>query len=218
MLIGWRLISNCKKVNNVSVSCIYLIKLLILQRISNNNWRMKTVLQNFVTRMLLSLLWFVSIMLMFDACSPFPPTAPDVALPVSFATAGVSSEQLPFILADTITPPANPMAPEDLSSYPTYAGTLQIFAADAFNNLNGRYFCGIQLQTPIEIKLSDYETNCYSALYLLDNDSENLVQFDHPLLQSCVVGDTILVTGTPIQISDGIALGIAMRYVQPLHP
>lgn len=218
MLIGWRLISNCKKVNNVSVSCIYLIKLLILQRISNNNWRMKTVLQNFVTRMLLSLLWFVSIMLMFDACSPFAPTAPDVALPVSFATAGVSSEQLPFILADTITPPANPMAPEDLSSYPTYAGTLQIFAADAFNNLNGRYFCGIQLQTPIEVKLSDYETNCYSALYLLDNDSETLVQFDHPLLQSCVVGDTILVTGTPIQISDGIALGIAMRYVQPLHP
>ena len=39
--------------------------------------------------------------------------------------------------------------PEDLSSYPTYAGTLQIFAADAFNSLNGRYFCGIQLQTPI---------------------------------------------------------------------
>ena len=101
------------------------------------------------------------------------------------------------------------------------AGTLSrsiAITADAFNNLNGRYFCGIQLQTPIEIKLSDYETNCYSALYLLDNDSENLVQFDHPLLQSCVVGDTILVTGTPVQISDGIALGIAMRYVQPLHP
>lgn len=156
------------------------------------------------------------------ACSPGGPALDgptDSMLPaVNFATATVPSEQLPFILADTVTPPANPMAPEDLSSYPTYAGTLQIFAADAFNNLNGRYFCGIQLQTPIEIKLSDYETNCYSALYLLDNDSENLVQFDHPLLQSCVVGDTILVTGTPIQISDGIALGIAMRYVQPLHP
>ena len=179
---------------------------------------MKTVLQNFVTRMLLSLLWFVSIMLMFDACSPFAPTAPDVAIPVSFATAGVPSEHMSFILADTITPPANPMAPEDLSAFPTYAGTLQIFAADAFNNLNGRYFCGIQLQTPIEVKLSDYETNCYSALYLLDNDSETLVQFDHPLLQSCVVGDTILVTGTPVDISNGMAFGIAMRYVQPLHP
>lgn len=179
---------------------------------------MKTVLQNFVTRMLLFLFWFVSIVLMLIACSPFAPGVPDAALPVGFATADVPSEQLPFILADTITPPANPMAPEDLSSYPTYAGTLQIFAADAFNNLNGRYFCGIQLQTPIEIKLSDYETNCYSALYLLDNDSENLVQFDHPLLQSCVVGDTILVTGTPVDISNGMAFGIAMRYVQPLHP
>ena len=177
--------------------------------------RMKTVMLRFV----FLFLWFMSIVLMFIACSPFAPGGePDATFPVGFVTAGVPSEQLPFILADTITPPANPMAPEDLSSYPTYAGTLQIFAADAFNNLNGRYFCGIQLQTPIEIKLSDYETNCYSALYLLDNDSENLVQFDHPLLQFCVVGDTILVTGTPIQISDGIALGIAMRYVQPLHP
>lgn len=187
---------------------------------------MKTVLKNLQTRMLLSLLWFVSIVLMFIACSPTTPggvspnepDAPAATFPVSFATAGVPSEQLPFILADTITPPANPMAPEDLSAFPTYAGTLQIFAADAFNNLNGRYFCGIQLQTPIEIKLSNYETNCYSALFLLDYETHKLIQFDHPLLQSCVVGDTILVTGTPIQISDGIALGIAMRYVQPLNP
>ncbi len=152
------------------------------------------------------------------ACSPYAPGVMDPTPPISFATAGVPSEHLPFILADTITPPANPMAPEDLSSFPTYAGTLQIFAADAFNNLNGRYFCGIQLQTPIEVKVSDYEKNCYSALYLLDNESHELIQFDHPLLQYCVVGDTILVTGTPIQISDGIALGLAMRYVQPLHP
>ena len=188
---------------------------------------MKTVMLRFV----FLFLWFMSVMLMFVACSPNEGPAlggtPDDYLgsntpgslpPVEFATAAVPSAQMPSILADTVTPPANPMAPEDLSAYPTFVGTLQILAADAFNNLNGRYFCGIQLQTPIEIKLSDYETNCYSALYLLDNDSENLVQFDHPLFQSCVVGDTILVTGTPIQISDGIALGIAMRYVQPLHP
>ena len=172
---------------------------------------------------LLNRILFLLCLLAIVACSPGGPALDggptDSMLPaVNFATATVPSEHMSFILADTITPPANPMAPEDLSSYPTYAGTLQIFAADAFNNLNGRYYCGIQLQTPIEVKLSNYETNCYSALYLLDNDSENLVQFDHPLLQSCVVGDTILVTGTPIQISDGIALGIAMRYVQPLHP
>ena len=172
---------------------------------------------------LLNRILFLLCLLAIVACSPGGPALDegptDSMLPaVNFATATVPSEHMSFILADTITPPANPMAPEDLSAFPTYAGTLQIFAADAFNNLTGRYFCGIQLQTPIEIKLSDYETNCYSALYLLDNDSENLVQFDHPLLQSCVVGDTILVTGTPIQISDGIALGLAMRYVQPLHP
>ena len=172
---------------------------------------------------LLNRILFLLCLLAIVACSPggpaFDDRPTDPMLPaVNFATATVPSEHMSFILADTITPPANPMAPEDLSAFPTYAGTLQIFAADAFNNLNGRYFCGIQLQTPIEIKLSDYETNCYSALYLLDNDSETLVQFDHPLLQSCVVGDTILVTGTPVQISDGIALGIAMRYVQPLHP
>ena len=197
-----------------------------LHRILNNDLRMKTVTQNLLIRMVLFLFWYVSIMLMFMACSPTAPDgvspnepdAPAATFPVSFATAGVPSEQLPFILADTITPPANPMAPEDLSAFPTYAGTLQIFAADAFNNLNGRYFCGIQLQTPIEVKLSNYETNCYSALFLLDYETHKLIQFDHPLLQSCVVGDTILVTGTPVQISDGIALGIAMRYVQPLNP
>lgn len=204
---------------------LYQKKAVPLQRISKHNLRMKTVTQNLLIRMVLFFLGLVSLMLMLWACSPVPdsPNFED-SIPSGgnsyreFAVADIPSDKLPYILADTVTPPSNPMAPEDLSSYPTYAGTLQIFAADAFNNLNGRYFCGIQLQTPIEIKLSDYETNCYSALYLLDNDSENLVQFDHPLLQSCVVGDTILVTGTPIQISDGIALGIAMRYVQPLHP
>ena len=194
-------------------------KVVPLQRISKQNLRMKTVSQNLLTRMLFFLFCFLSIVLMFIACSQnASDNAPDATSPVSFATASVPFEQLPFILADTITPPANPMAPEDLSSYPTYAGTLQILPADAFNNLNGRYFCGIQLQTPIEVKISNNQTNCYSALFLLDSDSEHLVQFDHTLLQSCIVGDTILVTGTPVQISEGIALGIAMRYVQPLHP
>lgn len=169
---------------------------------------------------LLNRILFLLCLLAIVACSPGGPAldagSPDPMLPaVNFATATVPSEHMSFILADTITPPANPMAPEDLSSFPTYVGTLQILAADAFNNLNGRYFCGLQLQTPIEVKISDYETNCYSAIYLLDDESKELIQFNHPLLQSCVVGDMIYVTGTPIQISNGIALGIAMRYVQP---
>lgn len=182
---------------------------------------MKTVLLRFV----FLLLWFMSAVLMFVACSPNegpdPGWTPDDYLgsntpgslpPMEFATAAVPSTQMPSILADTVTPPANPMAPEDLSAYPTFVGTLQILAADAFNNLNGRYFCGIQLQSPIEL------WKMFATIYLLDKESKELIHFDHPLLQSCVVGDTVLVTGTPMLISDGIALGVEMHFVQPLHP
>lgn len=182
---------------------------------------MKTVLLRFV----FLLLWFMSAVLMFVACSPnegpAPGWTPDDYLgsntpgslpPMEFATAAVPSTQMPSILADTVTPPANPMAPEDLSAYPTFVGTLQILAADAFNNLNGRYFCGIQLQSPIEL------WKMFATIYLLDKESKELIHFDHPLLQSCVVGDTVLVTGTPMLISDGIALGVEMYFVQPLHP
>lgn len=179
---------------------------------------MNTVFQNVLLRLAFFSLWFMSVVLMLVSCSPNSDGIGQSYSPVEFATASVPSKHMPFVLADTITPPDNPMAPEDLSSFPTYAGTLQLFSADAFNNLNGRYFCGILLQNPIEIKVSDYQTNCYSALYFLDDESKELVQFDHPLLASCVVGDTILVTGTPVQISEGIALGIEMHYVQPLHP
>ena len=183
--------------------------------------RMKTVMLRFV----FLFLWFMSIVLMFVACSPNEgPTpgwnpddylgsnAPGSLPPVEFATAAVPSAQMPFILADTVTPPANPMAPEDLSSYPTFVGTLQILAAVNYSNLNGRYFCGVKLQSPIEL------WKMYSTIYLLDKDSKELIHFNHPLLQSCVVGDTILVTGTPMLISNGIALGVEMHFVQPLHP
>ncbi len=182
---------------------------------------MKTVMLRFV----FLFLWFMSVMLMFVACSPnegpSPGWTPDDYLgsntpgslpPMEFATAAVPSTQMPSILADTVTPPANPMAPEDLSAYPTFVGTLQILGAEKFSNLNGRYFCGIQLQSPIEL------WKMYSTIYLLDKDSKELIHFDHPLLQSCVVGDTILVTGTPMLISNGIALGVEMHFVQPLHP
>ena len=170
---------------------------------------MKTVMLRFV----FLFLWFMSVMLMFVACSPNEGPEPSVPIsPVEFATAAVPSAQMPFILADTVTPPANPMAPEDLSSYPTFVGTLQILAAVNYSNLNGRYFCGVKLQSPIEL------WKMYLTIYLLDKDSKELIHFNHPLLQSCVVGDTILVTGTPMLISNGIALGVEMHFVQPLHP
>lgn len=205
MLIGWRLISNCKKVNNVSVSCIYLIKLLILQQISFQSMKHTIHILGF----LLILVWVV-------ACSPDGPFLP--GLPTEFVVYDVPSDQIPYILADTVTPPSNPMAPVDLSSYPTFIGTLQMFPAKGFKNLNGQYFCGIELQAPIEVVVADFEANYYSSIYLLDCATEDLVRFDYPLLESCIVGDTILVTGVPKMVSEGVALGLTMYYVQPLHP
>ena len=115
-----------------------------------------------------------------------------------------------YILADTITPPSNPMAPVDLSAFPTFVGTLQMFQLTGIDGLCGQYFCGIRLLTPIE-----GPSYIYYSLFLLDYRIERLVRFDHPMLESCVVGDTIYVTGEPKAISGGVALGVTMRYVQP---
>ena len=192
-----------------------------MQRISNNNLRMKTVTQNLLIRMVLFLFWYVSIMLMFMACSPYPsgPDYPNFDNDITnsggtsyreFAVADIPSNKLPYILADTITPPSNPMAPDDLSQYPTFVGTLQMFQISGIEDLKGQYFCGIRLHTPIMI--DRYE---YYIMYLLNNSPEVLIRFDHPMLESCVVGDTIYVTGEPKAISGGVALGVTMRYVQP---
>ncbi len=180
---------------------------------------MKTVMLRFV----FLFLWFMSVMLMFVACSPnegpSPGWTPDDYLgsntpgslpPVEFATAAVPSAQMPFILADTVTPPANPMAPEDLSAFPTFVGTLQMFQLTGIDGLSGQYFCGIRLLTPIE-----GPSYIYYSLFLLDYRIERLARFDHPMLESCVVGDTIYVTGEPKVICGGVALGLTMRYVQP---
>ena len=178
---------------------------------------MKTVTQNLLIRMVLFLFWYVSIMLMFMACSPDPPSPSGPPFVDSggssnneFAVADIPSGDIPYILADTITPPSNPMAPEDLSQYPTFVGTLQMFQISGIEDLKGQYFCGIRLHTPIMI--DRYE---YYIMYLLNNSPEVLIRFDHPMLESCVVGDTIYVTGEPKAISGGVALGVTMRYVQP---
>ena len=186
-----------------------------LQQISNNNLRMKTVTQNLLIRMVLFLFWFVSIMFMFVACSPNPPgPVPPFwdgagSSNSEFAVADIPSGDIPYILADTITPPSNPMAPEDLSEFPTFVGTLQMFQFADIEGLSGQYFCGIRLLTPIE-----GPSYSYSTLFLLDYGTERLTRFNHPMLESCVVGDTIYVTGEPKAISGGVALGLTMRYVQ----
>ena len=203
------------------IFCVCQKKAVPLQRISNNNLRMKTVTQNLLIRMVLFLFWYVSIMLMFMACSPYPPgpDSPNFDNHISngggtsyreFAVADIPSDKLPYILADTITPPSNPMAPDDLSQYPTFVGTLQMFQISGIEDLKGQYFCGIRLLTPIE-----GPSYSYSTLFLLDYRSERLTRFDHPMLESCIVGDTIYVTGEPKAISGGVALGVTMRYVQP---
>jgi hypothetical protein len=199
---------------------LYQKKVVPLHRISNNNLRMKTVSQNLLIRMVLFFFGLVTIVLMFMACSPNPPASDppffDDATNSSgssnreFAVADIPSHDIPYILADTITPPSNPMAPVDLSAFPTFVGTLQMFQLTGIDGLCGQYFCGIRLLTPIE-----GPSYIYYSLFLLDYRIERLVRFDHPMLESCVVGDTIYVTGEPKVICGGVALGVTMRYVQP---
>lgn len=147
------------------------------------------------------------------ACSPDGPILPGGS-PTEFVVYDVPSDQLPSILADTVTPPSNPLAPVDLSSYPTFVGVLTLLPCN-FNNMNGKYVCGMQLVTPIQYINADNESFTYVSVYLLDCDTKMPVRFNHTMLTSCVVGDTILVTGTPKEISNGGALGLTMYYVQP---
>ena len=199
---------------------LYQKKVVPLHRISNNNLRMKTVSQNLLIRMVLFFFGLVTIVLMFMACSPNPPasdppffedaTNSSGSSNREFAVADIPSHDIPYILADTITPPSNPMAPVDLSAFPTFVGTLQMFQLTGIDGLSGQYFCGIRLLTPIE-----GPSYSYSTLFLLDYHSERLTRFNHPMLKSCVVGDTIYVTGEPKVICGGVALGVTMRYVQP---
>ena len=199
---------------------LYQKKVVPLHRISNNNLRMKTVSQNLLIRMVLFFFGLVTIVLMFMACSPnppvsYPPFFEDVTNSSGssnreFAVADIPSHDIPYILADTITPPSNPMAPVDLSAFPTFVGTLEMFQLTGIDGLSGQYFCGIRLLTPIE-----GPSYIYYSLFLLDYRIERLVRFDYPMLESCVVGDTIYVTGEPKVICGGVALGLTMRYVQP---
>ena len=179
------------------------------QRVHNRKLlsRMKTII-HFIT---LATLLFLAV-----ACD-LGPVAPGLgtdSFPNEFAVADIPSEQMPSILADTVTPPSNPMAPVDLSSYPTFVGVLTLLPCN-FNNMNGKYVCGMQLVTPIQYINADNESFTYVSVYLLDCDTKMPVRFNHTMLTSCVVGDTILVTGTPKEISNGGALGLTMYYVQP---
>ena len=178
-----------------------------LQRISKHKLRMKTFIHCIILAVVLCLA---------VACDPGPvaPGPGTDSFPNEFAVADIPSEQMPSILADTVTPPSNPLAPADLNSYPTFVGVLTLLPCN-FNNMNGKYVCGMQLVAPIQYINADNESFTYMSVYLLDCDTKMPVRFNHTMLTSCVVGDTILVTGTPKEISNGGALGLTMYYVQP---
>ena len=178
-----------------------------MQRISKHKLRMKTFIHCIILAVVLCLA---------VACDPGPvaPGSGTDSFPNEFAVADIPSEQMPSILADTVTPPSNPMAPVDLSSYPTFAGVLTLLPSE-FNNIKGKYVCGIQLENPIQYINADEDIFTYTSIYLLDRETKTPIRFNHSMLRSCVVGDTIFVTGTPMEISNGGALGLTMYYVQP---
>lgn len=155
--------------------------------------RMKT----FRLQLIFLLLWFVSLMLMLYSCSPgispcpptddIPGTIIDLNSPTDFA---ISS-----ILADTVTPPSNPMAPDDMSSYLSVRGTLGL------NTFRGEYYATIRTQN-----------NTY---FLLDATAHSFIRFSYHLLSPFTVGEEIIVTGKLYKFTDSNTLGITIDFVQP---
>lgn len=162
-------------------------------------------------------LFFVSVLL---SCSPGIPAVPgpgptepgtDVIDPVELHVKPVTGDEMSLILADTITPPSNPMAPSDLSSYPTFEGSLGLTKLVDVPQVSSGYYCCIHLDNPLQIEL-DATRLTISDIMLLDNN-RHFVRFDHPALESFHVGDRILLTGTPYNICDRY-VGVTMYFIQ----
>ena len=167
-----------------------------LQRISNKNIMcMKT----FRLQLIFLLLWFVSLMLMLYSCSP------GVDLPASSPDDGISGSIVDFdsptdfsissVLADTVTPPNNPMAPGNPSSYLSVKGKLGL------NTFSGQYYATVRAQN-----------NTY---FLLDATTHSFIRFDYYLLTPFAVGEEIIVTGKLYKFTDSNTLGITIDFVQP---
>ena len=188
------------------IFCVCQIKAVPLQRISKHKLRMKIVSQNLLLRMILFILWFMSVACMFIACSPVdqhfnsPSLSPEDFVSGSdfFGSSfGQNTEDRDRVLKDTITPPSNPMY--ELPYIPgtfTFRGVLQL-----------DYFMG-ELYCVMRAIHNDY--------FIIDSDIKYFYRLDHPLLENYAVGDTVIVTAKPMKLLDDFSL--ATYYVQPNFP
>lgn len=177
-----------------------------LQWISKHKLRMKIVSQNLLVRMILFILWFMSIVCIFIACDPgdqhfnSPSLSPeDYVSGIGNNATGSSQNQedRDRVLKDTITPPNNPM--HEVPYIPgTYAfrGVLQL-----------EYFMG-ELYCVMRTIHNDY--------FMIDSGIKYFYRLDNPLLENYAVGDTIIVTARPMKLLDDFSL--ATYYVQPNFP
>lgn len=176
-----------------------------LQRISKHKLRMKIVSQNLLVRMILFMLWFMSVACMFIACSPVdqpfnsPSLSPEgfVTGLGSFGSSTQNKEERDRILKDTITPPSNPMyeVPYIPGTF-TFRGVLQL-----------EYFMG-ELYCVMRAIHNDY--------FIIDSGIKYFYRLDNPLLENYAVGDTVIVTAKPMKLLDDFSL--ATYYVQPNFP
>ncbi len=174
-----------------------------LQQNSKHNLRMKIVSQNLLVRMILFVLWFMSVVCIFIACAPVdqhfdsPPLSPEDFVSGSDflgSSFGQNTEDRDRVLKDTITPPNNPM--HEVPYIPgTYAfrGVLQL-----------EYFMG-ELYCVMRTIHNDY--------FMIDSGIKYFYRLDNPLLENYAVGDTIIVTAIPMKLLDDFSL--ATYYVQP---
>ena len=176
-----------------------------LQRISKHKLRMKIVSQNLLLRMILFILWFMSVACMFIACAPVdrdfasPPLSPEgfVTGLGSFGSSTQNKEERDRVLKDTITPPSNPMY--ELPYIPgtfVFRGVLQL-----------EYFMG-ELYCVMRTIHNDY--------FMIDSGIKYFYRLDNPLLENYAVGDTVIVTAKPMKLLDDFSL--ATYYVQPNFP
>ena len=156
--------------------------------------RMKT----FRLQLLFLLLWFVSLMLMLYSCSPSPilPNSPTDDIPGTIIDLNSPTDfAMSSIVADTVTPPSNPMAPDDMSSYLSVQGTLGL------NTFRGEYYATIRTQN-----------NTY---FLLDATAHSFIRFSYHLLSPFTVGEEIVVTGKLYHMYSSNTLGLTTYFVQP---
>lgn len=155
-------------------------------------------MKTFRLQLIFLLLWFVSLMLMLYSCSPgpFAPADSPDGIPGSIVDLNSPTDfSISSVLADTVTPPNNPMAPGNPSSYLSVKGKLGL------NTFSGQYYATVRAQN-----------NTY---FLLDATTHLFIRFDYYLLTPFAVGEEIIVTGKLYKFTDSNTLGITIDFVQP---